>query len=55
MLLEMGQDEFASSGSVDSLQNILEELEFGEIVITVVHGKVETMRITHTYKPIDKT
>ena len=51
-VVEMGEDAFPNSTKFHGLEDIFKKLKFGEIVIKVINGEVESIQVTHHYKPI---
>lgn len=51
-VVEMGEENFPNSTKLQGLKDIFEKLKFGEVVIKVINGEVESIQVTHHYKPV---
>ena len=51
-VVEMGEENFPNSTKLQGLEDIFEKLKFGEVVIKVINGEVESIQVTHHYKPV---
>ena len=49
---EFSLKNFPATPELRALENIFEEMVFGEITIKIIDGKIESMQVTHNYKPI---
>lgn len=56
-IVEMGEGSFPNSTKTQGLRDIFEKLKFGEVTIKVINGEVESIQVTHHYKPtvVDET
>ena len=56
-VVELGESSFPSSVKLQDLDKIFEKLKFGEVVIKVINGEIESIQVTHHYKPaiLDET
>ncbi|HOM78082.1 MAG TPA: hypothetical protein PLT50_02670 [bacterium] len=51
-VIELGESSFPSSVKLQDLDRIFEKLKFGEVVIKVINGEIESIQVTHHYKPV---
>lgn len=51
-VIELGEDNFPSSVEWVELKNVFEHLSYGEVLIKIIDGDIESIRVTHHYKPI---
>jgi len=51
-VIELGESSFPSSVKLQDLDKIFEKLKFGEVVIKVINGEIESIQVTHHYKPV---
>jgi|GEM_PF-2510020 hypothetical protein len=51
-VVELGESSFPSSVKLQDLDKIFEKLKFGEVVIKVINGEIESIQVTHHYKPV---
>lgn len=51
-IVELGEGNFPNSTKFQGLEEIFEKLKFGEIIIKVIGGEVESVQVTHHYKPM---
>lgn len=51
-VIEIGEGNFPNSVKFQGLDKIFEKLKFGEVVIKVINGEVESIQVTHHYKPV---
>lgn len=51
-VVELGESSFPSSVKLQDLDRIFEKLKFGEVVIKVINGEIESIQVTHHYKPV---
>lgn len=51
-VVELGKDNFPDSIEFQGLEEIFEKLKYGEIVLKVIDGEVESIQVTHHYKPM---
>lgn len=51
-VVELGEESFPGSVKYQSLNDLFEKLKFGEILIKVINGEIESIRVTHHYKPV---
>lgn len=52
-VIEMAESEFNAPIGPEKLGRVITQLDFGEVILKVVKGKIQTMSITKHYK-IDK-
>lgn len=50
--VELGRETFPDSLGFQDIEGIYEKLRFGEVVIKVINGQVESIQVTHHYKPV---
>lgn len=50
--VELGKESFPDSMEFSDIEGIYEKLRFGEVVIKVIGGQVESIQVTHHYKPV---
>jgi hypothetical protein len=51
-VIEIGEDSFPDSTKLEDLEGLFKKLRFGEVVIKVIDGNVESIQVTHHYKPM---
>ena len=51
-VVELGKGTIPGSPEYESLVDIFEKLEYGEVVIKVIKGDVESISVTNHYKPV---
>lgn len=51
-VVEFGEGNFPNTTKFQGLEEIFEKLKFGEVVIKVIGGEVESVQVTHHYKPM---
>jgi len=51
-IVGMAEDVFNQDMPLKDLRNIFQEMNYGEIVIKVIKGKIESIHETRHYKPI---
>lgn len=49
-VVELAESEFIAPTAAEQLSNVLTQLDFGEVLLKVVKGKIQTMSITKHYK-----
>jgi len=52
-IIEMAESEFNAPTAAEKLTKVITQLDFGEVILKIVKGKIQTMSITKHYK-IDK-
>ena len=51
-VVELGETSFPSSAKLQDLDKLFQKLRFGEVVIKVIDGEIESIQVTHHYKPV---
>ena len=51
-VIELGEENFPDSEEWVELKNVFEHLNFGEITLKIINGDIESIKVTHHYKPI---
>lgn len=51
-VVELGEESFPDSGEWVELKSVFEHLAYGEVLLKIINGEIESIRVTHHYKPI---
>ena len=54
-MLDFAKEEFSEDGRLSEMKDLFGELSYGSIIIKVVKGEIETVRVVKNYKPLDLT